>query len=122
MIAGIYARKSSEQTGVADEQKSVARQVEHARHYAAKRGWTVDDAWVFVDDGISGAEFGKRPGLVRLMAALKPRPPFQAMPYCPFSGAWKCLAAATVLSKVAGGSILSRSNRSLRTARSSMVQ
>ena len=31
MIAAIYARKSTEQTGVADEQKSVSRQVEHAR-------------------------------------------------------------------------------------------
>jgi hypothetical protein len=31
MIAAIYARKSTEQTDVADEQKSVARQVEYAR-------------------------------------------------------------------------------------------
>jgi hypothetical protein len=29
MIGAIYARKSTDQTGVADEQKSVARQVEH---------------------------------------------------------------------------------------------
>jgi hypothetical protein len=28
MIAAIYARRSNEQTGVADEQKSVVRQVE----------------------------------------------------------------------------------------------
>jgi hypothetical protein len=28
MIAAIYARKSTEQNGVADEQKSVARQVD----------------------------------------------------------------------------------------------
>ena len=41
MIAAIYARKSTEQTGVADEQKSVARQVDHARAYAASKGWTV---------------------------------------------------------------------------------
>ena len=34
---------------------------------------------VFVDDGISGAEFANRPGFVRLMAALKPRPPFQVL-------------------------------------------
>jgi hypothetical protein len=31
MIAAIYARKSTEQTGIVDEQKSVARQVAHAR-------------------------------------------------------------------------------------------
>ena len=31
MIAAIYARKSTEENGVADEDKSVTRQVEHAR-------------------------------------------------------------------------------------------
>jgi DNA invertase Pin-like site-specific DNA recombinase len=41
MIAAIYARKSTEQNGVADEQKSVARQIEHARQYAARKGWAV---------------------------------------------------------------------------------
>ena len=40
MNVAIYARKSTEQNGVADEQKSVARQVEHARQYAASKGWT----------------------------------------------------------------------------------
>ena len=34
MTAAIYARKSTEQH-VADEQKSVARQIAHARQYAA---------------------------------------------------------------------------------------
>ena len=40
MYAAIYARKSTEQAGVADEQKSVARQIEHARAYAVGKGWT----------------------------------------------------------------------------------
>ena len=31
-----------------------------------------------------------------------PRPPFQAIPYRSLAGAWKCLAAATVFSKVVG--------------------
>ena len=79
MIAAIYARKSTEQIGVADEQKSVARQIDHARRYAERKGWTVDDASIFVDDGISGAEFANRPGFLRLMNALKPRPPFQVL-------------------------------------------
>src|SRR5207248_10217800 len=79
MIAAIYARKSTDQTGVADEQKSVARQIEHARAYAVGKGWTVDDRSVFVDAGISGAEFANRPGFLRLMNALRPRPPFQAL-------------------------------------------
>ena len=79
MIAAIYARKSTDQTGVSDEQRSVARQVEHARAYAARKGWTVLDEHVYVDDGISGAEFANRPGFLRLMNALKPRAPFQVL-------------------------------------------
>ena len=78
-IAAIYSRKSTEQNGVADEQKSVARQVEHAREYAVRKGWTVDDGAIFIDDGISGAEFSKRPGFLRLMNALKPQPAFQVL-------------------------------------------
>ena len=79
MIAAIYARKSTEQAGVADDQKSVTRQVEHARAYATAKGWIVDDAHVYVDDGISGAEFANRPGFLRLMNALKPRAPFNVL-------------------------------------------
>src|SRR5207245_1259705 len=79
MIAAVYARKSTEQNGVGDEAKSVTRQVEHARAYAARKGWTVAEEHIYADDGISGAEFVKRPGFLRLMNALKPRPPFQAL-------------------------------------------
>jgi len=79
MLAAIYARKSTDQSGVADDQKSVARQIAHAKAYAQGKGWCVDDGCVFVDDGISGAEFAHRPGFLRLMNALKPRPPFQAL-------------------------------------------
>jgi DNA invertase Pin-like site-specific DNA recombinase len=78
MIAAIYARKSTEQD-ISDEQKSVTRQVEHARAYAARKGWTVAEDHVYVDDGVSGSEFKKRPGLVRLLTALEPAPPFQAL-------------------------------------------
>ena len=60
MIAAIYARKSTDQH-VAEDAKSVTRQVENARAFATKRGWTVTDAHVFVDDGISGAEFKRVP-------------------------------------------------------------
>jgi site-specific DNA recombinase len=79
MIAAIYARKSTEQTGTADEQKSVTRQIDHAREYAQRNGWAVAEDHVYVDDGISGAEFANRPGFVRLMNALKPRAPFQVL-------------------------------------------
>ena len=79
MIASIYARKSTEQSGFSDEQKSVARQIEHARAYAAKKGWTVAEDHIYSDDGISGVEFTKRPGFLRLMNALKPRPSFHVL-------------------------------------------
>jgi site-specific DNA recombinase len=79
MIAAVYARKSTDQCGVSDDQKSVARQIEHARAFAAARGWTVDDRHVYIDDGISGAEFERRPAFLRLMNAVKPRAPFDVL-------------------------------------------
>src|SRR5215470_8767509 len=79
MIAAIYARKSTEQHDVSAEDRSVSRQVEHARAYAACKGWRVLEEHVYRDDGVSGAEFDKRPGLVRLMNALRPRSPFQVL-------------------------------------------
>jgi DNA invertase Pin-like site-specific DNA recombinase len=79
VIAAIYARKSTDQSAVADEAKSVTRQIEDATAYATRKGWIVPDSGVFVDDGISGAEFASRPGFMRLMTALKPRPPFQVL-------------------------------------------
>jgi DNA invertase Pin-like site-specific DNA recombinase len=78
MIAAIYARKSTDQH-LPDAEKSVTRQVEHATAYAERKGWTVDPAHVYQDDGISGAEFVKRPGFLRLMNALKPKPGFQVL-------------------------------------------
>lgn len=78
-IAAIYARKSTEQSGVNDEEKSVTRQIEHARAYAVRKGWTIGEEHIYSDDGVSGAEFVKRPGFLRLMNALKPRPPFQML-------------------------------------------
>jgi site-specific DNA recombinase len=79
MIVAIYARKSTDQNGLDADARSVTRQVERSREYAAKRRWTVRDEHVYVDDGISGAEFVKRPGFRRLMDSLYPRPPFKAL-------------------------------------------
>jgi site-specific DNA recombinase len=81
MIAAIYARKSPDPNGHhAEEAKSVKRQVEHARAYAARKGWIVADAHVYVDDQITGALFGaSRPGLARLLVALAQRPPFDVL-------------------------------------------
>lgn len=79
MRAAIYARKSTEQVGIADEHRSCARQIEHARQFAAARGWIVIDDHIYEDDGISGAEFAKRPGFLRLMNALRPTPDFDVL-------------------------------------------
>jgi DNA invertase Pin-like site-specific DNA recombinase len=76
MTAAVYARKSTDQHDVADQEKSVTRQLEQAKVYAMKHRWTVAEEHCYVDDGVSGAEFAKRPGLVALPNALKPRPPF----------------------------------------------
>ncbi len=78
-IAAIYARKSTDQTGVSDDQKSVTRQVDHAKAYATRKGWTVAYEHVFVDDGVSGAEFDARPGYMRLLNALGQHAPFDAL-------------------------------------------
>jgi site-specific DNA recombinase len=79
MICAIYARKSTEQIGVAEDAKSVMRQIEGAKLYAAKKGWALDDALVFADDGFSGAEFERRPGFQRLKETLKCRSHIQAL-------------------------------------------
>ena len=79
MIAAIDARKSTEQNGVGDEEKSVTRRIEHTRAYAAKKGGLVAEDCVYVDDDISGAEFVKPPGFLRLMKTLKPKPEFQVL-------------------------------------------
>ena len=77
--AAIYARKSNKQKGVLEENLSVTRQVENARSFAALSGWTVSDSHVYVDDGISGAEFANRPAFMRMMSALTPKPPFSKL-------------------------------------------
>src|SRR5580765_6972933 len=78
MTAAIYARKSTEQN-VTDEQKSVRAQIEHAKAFAASKGWSVHESHIFCDDKISGAEFERRPGFMRMMNALQPKAPFQVL-------------------------------------------
>ena len=70
MTAAIYARKSTEQNGVAEEQRSVARQVEHARAYAARKGWTVAPDHPFAAHGV-GPGHGVRRERRRLFDAGK---------------------------------------------------
>jgi hypothetical protein len=48
MIAAISARKSTDQTSVADQARSVARQIEHATASAATRGWSVYPEYIYL--------------------------------------------------------------------------
>jgi DNA invertase Pin-like site-specific DNA recombinase len=71
MRAAIYARKSTDDSDRISQDKSVERQVAHARDFIAKKGWSAKDEHVYVDDNISGAEFKHRPGLLKLLDHLK---------------------------------------------------
>ena len=67
MIAAIYARKSNDQNDVAEEQKSVTRQIDGARTFISARGWTLDERNIYSDDGVSGALFTNRPEFQRML-------------------------------------------------------
>jgi DNA invertase Pin-like site-specific DNA recombinase len=79
-IAGIYARKSTEQMNVDADAKSVANQIANARAFAQAKGWTVADAHIYADDAISGAETTKLVNRLRMLEALAgDRPPFHVL-------------------------------------------
>lgn len=75
MKAAVYCRKSNDDDR-SEENKSITRQRDRATAYAQAKGWSVDPEHAFEDDGISGAEFDRRPGLLRMLGAIvqKPRP------------------------------------------------
>ncbi len=77
MSAAVYVRKSTAQTGMSEDARSVERQKARAIEYAGRHGWTVAAEHIFEDDGISGAEFERRPGFQRLKETLKGRSPFR---------------------------------------------
>ena len=76
--AAIYARKSTDQA-IVDQEKSVTRQVELAIACASAHGFEVAPEHIYIDDAVSGAEFDRRAGLVRLLNALHPQAPFSAL-------------------------------------------
>ena len=80
MRFAIYARKSTEQYGDA-EQKSVARQIDNARAWIAARGGTVAEDHVYADDAVSGAEVRKLVNRRRLWDAFTTpeRPPVDGL-------------------------------------------
>ena len=69
MKCAIYCRKSTDENDKKHADKSVARQLAQARQFIKKQGWTVAED--HIDDGISGAEFDKRPGFQALLEAVK---------------------------------------------------
>lgn len=71
MRTAIYARKSTEDNDRHADNKSITRQVEHAKKYAQAKGWDIDESAIFIDDGISGAEYQNRSGFARLLTHLK---------------------------------------------------
>src|SRR5438445_13516261 len=76
--AAVYARKSTEQS-VAEQEKSVTREVELAVACARAHGFDVVPEHIYVDDAISGAEFERRSGLMRLLNALRRQAPFTGL-------------------------------------------
>ena len=77
--AALYVRKSTDEGDKATDAKSVTRQKDNGIAYATAHGWTLNPSHIYSDDGVSGAEFDKRPGLQALLKALTPTPPFQVL-------------------------------------------
>ena len=93
MIAGIYARKSSDDSDRNMEARSTARQIASARAYAQAKGWTVDERFIFVDENTSGAEWKHRPGFNALLAAVEgPEMVPGMVPAATHPGAFPCTA------------------------------
>ena len=65
MIAAIYARKSTDDKGTAHADKSLEQLRRQTIDFIGDKGRTLDPEHVFVDDGISGGEWQKRPALLK---------------------------------------------------------
>jgi site-specific DNA recombinase len=63
----IYIRWSTEDQG---EGTTLDVQMEGCRHFVLSQGWCVTEAYIFIDDGYSGATL-ERPGLHRLRALVR---------------------------------------------------
>src|SRR5262245_52130452 len=77
--AAIYCRKSTAQAGADADAKSVARQEENARAFAAQKGWVVDDAHVYADDAVSGADIKRLVQRQRLINTIRADAPFDVL-------------------------------------------
>src|SRR5262245_12809057 len=77
--AAIFARKSTLQYGTDAEAKSVAIQIANARTFAGSKGWAVNDAHIYSDDAVSGAETRKLVNRQRMLDAIRNGPPFDVL-------------------------------------------
>jgi DNA invertase Pin-like site-specific DNA recombinase len=55
MKAAVYARRSTDE----HQEESLHVQLEEARRYIRSKGWSLDDAHVYLGDAVSRAEFVK---------------------------------------------------------------
>jgi site-specific DNA recombinase len=67
MPVALYARVSAPPS--ATHSHSIDDQLARLQEHAQRQGWEVPEAWVFRDDGVSGATL-RRPGLDRLRDAV----------------------------------------------------
>ena len=65
MRAAIYVRRSTEEHQAA----SLEVQIEEAKRYVASQGWSVAPEHIYSEDGVSRAEFKKRPALIAMINA-----------------------------------------------------
>lgn len=66
MRCAIYARKSTD-----DQEQSTKTQVAQATAYIARKGWVLLEDHLYIDDGISGAEYVNRPSFFNLLNSAK---------------------------------------------------
>ena len=63
--AAIYARRSTDEHQAA----SLDVQVGEARRFIEKKGWTIPEQHIYLEDAVSRAEFKKRPALIAMLNA-----------------------------------------------------
>jgi DNA invertase Pin-like site-specific DNA recombinase len=63
-VKAIYARRSTDH-----QEASIPVQLEEARRYIEKQGWSLDDRHVYIDDALSRMEYKKRPALFAMLVA-----------------------------------------------------
>jgi site-specific DNA recombinase len=79
MRCAIYARKSTDDSDKTHDARSTSHQREQCLALIERQGWVLAEGHEYVDEATSGAVFN-RPGLLRLMEALKVKPqPFEVL-------------------------------------------